>query len=337
MTYIIAEIGQNHNGNPEIAKTLIHIARDAGVDAIKMTMRDLDFEMTDEVADSPYMSPNSYGQTYALHREFLEIPPEDIADLVQYAKEIGLDVIMTFCSHTLLDDPIIMRDILPYVNSIKVASRDITNTFLIERISQLEFPIILSSGMASFPEITLAAKRLFSSRVSLMHCVSKYPTPIEEASLVRMAIMQEHFSRYEIGYSDHTLGYEACVIAAAMGAKLIEKHITLDNQMRGSDHVCSLEPAELREMVSKICEVSEMKGTCTLMDDSPVSEDVKKKLMRSICSKYSIKKDTVLTEDLLCLLSPGDGIAPRYLNEVGGKITKVDIPQRAKIEWDMLC
>jgi len=337
LTYIIAEIGQNHNGNKEIARTLIHIARDAGVDAIKMTMRDLEFEMTDEAAGEPYSSPNSYGQNYGLHREFLEISKEDTANLVQYAKEIGLDVVMTFCSHTLLDSPTVMTEILPFINHIKVASRDITNVLLLDRIGSMEFPIILSSGMSTFPELTLAAQRVFSSKISLMHCISKYPTEIEDACLSRIQRMQEHFTQYEIGYSDHTIGIEACVLAASMGASLIEKHITLDNQMRGSDHICSLEPAELRKMVMKICEVSEMKGASSIMDITPASEEVRKKLMRSICSKYDIKKDTILTEDLLCLLSPGDGIAPRFLDEISGRILKVDLPKKTKLEWRMLC
>jgi sialic acid synthase len=334
LTYIIAEIGQNHNGDKNIAKTLIHLARDAGVTAIKLTMRDLEYEMTDEMGAQSYLSANSYGKTYMAHRQALELDKFDVADLVTYAKGISLEVVITFCSHTLLDDEFVQNEILPYIDFIKVASRDITNTLLIKRIGAHTTPIILSSGLSTFPELSLALKELYANRVTLMHCVSKYPTPIEDANLFRIKKMRDYFPEYAIGYSDHTLGYEACLLAVAMGAEMVEKHFTLDSNMRGSDHKCSIEPNYLREMVVAIYEVNSMIGdTATTV---PIDSAVKKKLMRSVCSKKYIPKGSRLNLDDLCLLSPGDGISPYELNNLVGKVINTDLSAKSKIEWEMI-
>lgn len=336
MTYIIAEIGQNHNGNKEIAKTLIHIARDAGASAVKLTMRDLDYEMTTEMADRPYCTPNSYGPTYGEHRKYLELTKEDVSELVKYAKSIHIDVVITLCSHTLLDDTYVREQILEHVDFLKVASRDITNTLLIKRLANTPYPIILSSGLCTFAQLSIATRDLLSNRVYLMHCVSKYPTEPRDAQLYRITRLKKHFGSYCIGYSDHTLGIEAAMIAVALGAEMIEKHITLDRNMRGSDHKCSLEPAELRDLTDGIHEVNEMIGNRTDEALYILDEDVSKKLTRSVCSDTPLVKGAPLGYENLCLLSPGDGIPPYHLDSMIGRVMNIDLPAKTKLTWEMI-
>jgi len=339
MTYIIAEIGQNHNGSLETAKVLIEMARDAGVSAVKFTMRDLDHELTDEVANAPYTSPNSYGDTYMEHRKKLELDIWEVSILIQYAKDIGIQIVMTFCSYTLLIHPMIKDMILPILNYIKVASRDITNTLLMDKLAEMDIPLILSSGLSNFSEMSTAIQKLYKKDVSILHCVSKYPTSPKDAYLSRINILEDRFKKHRIGYSDHTEGYRACVLAVAMGASIIEKHITLNKEGRGSDHSCSIEPAEFRDMIKEINEVNLLKGYNRMLSHDLQDDEIlanRKKLMRSVCSYREIKSGDLIQYKDLCLLSPGDGIPSQSIHEIVGRELKDDLPAKTKIEWEMV-
>lgn len=335
MTYIIAEIGQNHNGDCRVAEELIYKAKNCGADAIKLTMRDINYEMTDKMAIEIYDSPNSYGNTYMEHRKKLELDKEEITKLCMLCDSIDIDVIITFCSHTLLDDQYIQDKIFPLIQCIKVASRDITNTLLIDRLRRMSFPLILSSGLSSYAEISTALHRVYKSRPTLMHCVSKYPTPPEEANLMRICSLKERFKSFEVGYSDHTKGIDAAIIAVAIGATFIEKHITLNKYDKGSDHRCSITPVEFQEMVLAIRNTERMCSgpvyTSNITDKS--MQETRRKLMRSVCTDSTLPEGKIIKLSDLCLLSPGDGICASKIHQLVGRTAKNNIPAKTKISW----
>ena len=339
MTYVIAEIGQNHNGCEETARKIINEAKRVNCDAVKFTIRDLDNEMTESMASKPYKSCNSYGETYMEHREYLELSERKLSNLCHYAYSIGLDLVITMCSSTLFDNPIIRDEILPICKYIKVASRDITNFLLIDKIALLDTPIILSSGLSNFQELTLTVQRLVKNKVILMHCVSKYPTMDRDANLIRIQMLRDHFKAHEVGYSDHTIGYEAVKVAVALGATIIEKHITLDPLGKGSDHICSADPETMRNMVREIKCVNQLIGNPISVYENSRDDDIDKtrtKLMRSVCTSRGLRRGEILGKHNLCLISPGDGIPANRIYDFFGKAVNVDIPAKSKVSWEHL-
>jgi len=343
MTYVIAEIGQNHNGNFEIARSLIDKAKDSGADAVKLTIRDIDNEMTADAERQKYSSKNSYGRTYGSHRRRLELSLLNNVWACNHAKKLNLDVVITFCSESLLSKPEVVSGILPIASYIKVASRDITNVLLLERLNDIEKPIILSSGLSDYYELGNAIKILYKRNISILHCVSKYPTHAKDAYLSRITALRDRFNNmYMIGYSDHTVGYRACVLSVMLGVSIIEKHITLDKKGKGSDHCCSLEPSEFKCMVNEIKECELLLGENRHIDNAIITEgrDIKDKeinanrikLMRSVCSGRNIEAGEELKKQDLCLLSPGDGIPGDKLTDIVGMLAFKDIPKHKTID-----
>ena len=213
-TYIIGEIGQNHNGSVEIAKQIVDLAATpvkdglfnislGKMDAVKLTKRDLDHELSASEMNRPYDSPNSFGKTYGEHRKALELSDGQHFEIYKYAKEKGLDFVETLCSPTCLS---ILKFFTP--DKLKVASRDLTNIPLLEALAETKIPMILSTGMAGEKELqqALEAISLHHSDISILHCVSEYPTRPEHVNLNSIKYLQKKFSKYKIGYSDHTIG-----------------------------------------------------------------------------------------------------------------------------------
>ena len=259
MTYVIAEIGQNHNGSVDLAEELIRMAADPRphanldapaypVDAVKMTMRHLAEEMTDEMMANPYNSPHSYGVTYGEHRAALELTAEEHARCYGQAVDLGIEFIETFC-HPYLVEEIVGKWFTPH--KIKVASRDLTNTPLLRAVGDAGVPVILSTGMASIEDIEHAINEVGRDDTSILHCVSSYPASFSDLNLARIPRLHEAFG-LNVGYSDHSIGIVAPVMAVALGARILEKHITLDRTAKGSDHACSLERDGLWRMMRDI-------------------------------------------------------------------------------------
>lgn len=339
MTYIIAEIGQNHNGSMDTARQLIDSAAHARCNAVKFTLRDLNREMTTEMAESTYLGRHSYGETYGDHRVVLELSPQQVSELVTYANEKSLEFVLTLCSASLFNDPIIKDCLLPKVAYIKVASRDVTNVTLLEKIGEHpNLRVLLSSGLSDFKELSLALHYLRNNKVTIMHCVSKYPTPDYEANMVRIKMLREVFKdKYDIGYSDHTLGAAAVKVAVSMGCKIIEKHITMDTLLKGSDHTCSADPYALKMLVFEVADVEQRLGSEISVDSKSFNTDREKlrnKLMRSVCTAVDLKKDQIITEEWLCLLSPGTGISGHMMHTLIGKRLIKDIPAKTLIRME---
>jgi sialic acid synthase len=343
MTYIIGEIGQNHNGSVDIAKLIVDAAirpvkeSDFDLDlkpfdAIKLTKRDLNFELSKEQMELPYLGVNSFGKTYREHREFLELSDEEHFEIYKYSKEKGLDFIETLCSPTCLS---ILNLFIP--DRLKVASRDLTNIPLLDALAETKIPIILSTGMSGQDELDRALEMIskYHLNISILHCVSQYPTHPDNANLSTIKYLIKKYPQFNIGYSDHTIGISAPVIAVGMGAKIIEKHITLDRSMKGTDQAGSLGIDGMNRMIRDIRIAEKFMGHESIfIDESTTSARIK--LERSIAAKNDIKSGQVIEESDIFMLSPGDGFKWENRDLVIGKVANCDIESHQVIYPNLL-
>lgn len=330
--YIIGEIGQNHNGSVDLAKLLTEISarpiqedlfglKLKPMDAVKLTKRDLKQELSASQMSAPYTSTHSFGATYGEHREVLELSDEEHFEVYKHAKSFGLDFVETLCATGCLT---MLKLFTP--DKLKVASRDLTNLPLLSALAETKIPIIVSTGMAGKKELDEAIDVIskFHSDISILHCVSQYPTRPENVNLKTISYLQKNYSQFTIGYSDHTIGISTPVAAVAMGAKIIEKHITLDRKMKGTDQAGSLGIDGINRMVRDI-RVMEMSLGKEEIYIEPSVEQAKVKLERSIATKRSMKAGDIVTEADIHLLSPGDGFKWVQKTEVIGKKLNKDI------------
>lgn len=315
MTYIIGEIGQNHNGSVDIAKLIVDVVSRPIfdklfnqelkiMDAVKLTKRDLKFELSASQMNKPYDTPNSFGKTYGEHREFLELNDDEHFEVYKYAKEKGLDFVETLCAPSCLS---MLKLFTP--DKLKVASRDLTNLPLLEALSETKIPLIISTGMAGDDELDNAINVITKHHndLSILHCVSQYPTEYKNVNLRTITYLQKKYSDYVIGYSDHTIGISTPLAAVAMGSKILEKHITLDRQMKGTDQAGSLAIDGIYRMIRDIRNLELSYGEEKIFIENSVKE-ARKKLERSIATNKFLKKGDIITNADIHLLSPGDGV-----------------------------
>lgn len=341
--YIIGEIGQNHNGSVDLAKLIIDLAsRDVseeyfgntypGMDAVKLTKRDLSQELTKSEMNRAYDSPHSFGKTYGEHRAFLELSNEQHFEIYKYAKSKGLDFVETLCAIGTLS---LLKLFTP--DKLKVASRDLTNLPLLEAMAETKLPIILSTGMGGKKEIDDALNVIskYHSDIAILHCVSQYPTEPNNVNLNTIKYLTNNYKNFVIGYSDHTIGISTPVAAVAMGAKIIEKHITIDRRLKGTDQAGSLGPEGVYRMIRDIRILDNSMG----IEDVFISEGVKlakEKLERSIASKRNIKAGEIISENDVHMLSPGIGFKWHEKDLIIGKIAVVDIVSNEIITPEMI-
>ncbi len=318
--YIIAEIGQNHNGSVEIAKQLIDMAVEAGANAVKFQKRDMSCELTEEAFNKPYDNPNSFGKTYGEHRLALELDEEQHKELKEYAQARGITYFVTPTDIPSVD--MMERLDVPFY---KVASRDLTNLPLLQRLAETGKPVIISTGMASLEDIDDAVEVLGKDRkdIIILQCISQYPADLERVNLKVMDTLKKRYGKI-VGFSDHTTGIVAPVTAAVLGASVIEKHITLNKAMKGSDHAGSAEREEFARMIRFIRDSRKTLGD-GVKEVDPATLAAKNKLARSLVSKVPIRKGTVLTEEMLTLKSPGTGLKWKEKDLILGKIALKDI------------
>lgn len=334
MTYIIGEIGQNHNGSVDIAKLIIDVVSRPvhdklfgsdlrRMDAVKLTKRDLTQELSASQMNKTYDNQNSFGKTYGEHRQFLELEDEKHHELYKYAKGKGLDLVETLCAIGCLK---MLRLFTP--DKLKVASRDLTNLPLLQALAETKIPIILSTGMAGRKELDDALEIISKQHdnISILHCVSEYPTKYQNVNLKTISFLKKHYGNYMIGYSDHTIGIATPIAAVALGAEIIEKHITIDRQMKGTDQAGSLEIDGIYRMVRDIRNLEMSLGKEEIIVEESVRE-TRIKLERSIATNKNINKGIQITDDDIHMLSPGDGYKWSDREEIIGKVAKIDIPK----------
>ncbi|SDS38938.1 sialic acid synthase [Polaribacter sp. KT25b] len=332
MTYIIGEIGQNHNGSVDLCKLLVDVAARPvkddlfgndlkQMDAVKLTKRDLSQELSSTQMKSLYNSPHSFGETYGEHRAFLELNDEEHFEVYKYTKEKGLDFVETLCAIGCLS---LLKLFTP--DRLKVASRDLTNLPLLSALAETKIPIIVSTGMSGVKELDLALQTInkYHNNISILHCVSEYPTRYENVNLKTITYLKKQYPQYSIGYSDHTIGISTPIAAVAMGAEIIEKHITLDRNLKGTDQKGSLAIEGIYRMVRDIRNLDASMGEEKMEIVNSV-ESARNKLERSIATNKNLKKGSIITEEDIHLLSPGNGVKWVDKNHVLGKELISDI------------
>ena len=318
--FVIAEAGVNHNGKISIAKRLVDAALDASADAIKFQT----------YITSKLVSKKLAPQMYKMLQKY-EMRDKDFEELRDYSKSNGI-----IFSSTPFDAK--SCDLLEKlsVSFYKLGSGDLENIPLIIHTSKKKKPILLSTGMSTNQEITQALHSIlpYNNNLILMHCTSLYPANFDEANLNIMPVMKNKFG-VPIGYSDHTLGYEASLAAVSLGACVIEKHITLDNKMQGPDHKASLDPQTFKKMVLAIRNIEKSFGSNT-KKVLPREEKTKKIARRSIISIHDIPKGKVIDEFDIDILRPHGGIEPKHFNKIIGKKSKIAIKSGSFVSWNML-
>ena len=331
-TYVIGEIGQNHNGSMILAKEIIDRAARPVVDglfgrelkrmdAVKFTKRDLAEELSASAMNRPYDNPNSFGKTYGEHREALELSEEEHFELYNYTKALGLDFVETLCATGCLS---MLKLFTP--DKLKVASRDLTNLPLLEAMAETEIPLILSTGMGGPKELDNALEVITKHHddITILHCLSQYPSDYQNINLNTIKYLQKNYSQYTIGYSDHSIGVMVPVAAVTMGAAVIEKHITLDRELKGTDQKGSLAPEGIYRMMRDIRNLEYTLGVEEMRVEDAVL-DAQKKLERSLASNKPLKEGQIITSDDVHLLSPGDGVKYADRDLIVGKRLNKDL------------
>ena len=324
-TYIIAEIGSNHNKNMETAKKLIDLASDAKVDAVKFQTYKAEKLYSKKAPKFSKDKKNPFDLIKSV-----ELPYEWHKELSDYTKKKK----MHFLSSPFDFDAVDLLEKLG-VLAYKIASFEITDIELLKYTASKNKPIILSTGMADFEEINDALKTIRAQGnddIILLHCNSLYPTPVDIVNLKAIQTMKNKF-KIPIGFSDHTLGIHIPIAAVSIGAKVIEKHFTLDRRMKGPDHNFALEPNELKEMVRNIRDIDRAIGT----GEKKVSREefeMYEKGRRSIIALKKIPKGKKITKDMLIIKRPGYGIKPKYYEKIIGKTAKKDIEEDQWITWE---
>lgn len=328
---IVAEIGQNHDGDLRQALDLVDAAAWAGADAVKVVKRDLDCELTQLAKMQPYDSPHAFGNTYGQHREKLELSHEDHRAIAERIREHGLIYCCTAC-----DLPSIELMSRFDVDIFKVASRDLGNHPLLARLVRDGRPIFLSTGMSDWEEIEAAVSRLRVARApfALLQCTSLYPTPVQHAELACIEGFRRRFDCL-VGFSDHTPGILLAPVAVALGSSIIEKHITLDRRAKGSDHAASLEPEEMRQLVQHVREVESAIGTGT-KSLIPQVLPMRAKLGRSLVTMQPLAAGTTIDASMLTLKSPGNGVAWSDRHLLIGRRLRHDLPADSTLRLEDL-
>ncbi|MEA1878551.1 MAG: N-acetylneuraminate synthase [Bacteroidota bacterium] len=315
--FIIAEAGVNHNGSLELARQLIDKAAWAGVDAVKFQSFKANKLLTRDTPKASYQKKTIAGDSQFEMIQKLELNYEDHIVLRDYTREKGLEFMSTPFDHDSID---LLAEI--GVKRYKVGSGDLTNVPYLRHMASKKLPIILSTGMAEMYEIRHAVNTIISTdfpkeNLTILHATTEYPAPFAEINLRAMLSMKEDL-QLTIGYSDHTPGIEVPIAAAALGARVIEKHFTLDKNMEGPDHKASLEPDELRQMVKAIRNIEIALGNGK-KEPSPSEIENIPAARKSLVAAIPIKKGALFTSENLCVKRPGSGISPLRWDEFIGK------------------
>jgi pseudaminic acid synthase len=333
--FVIAEAGSNHNRDYNLALKLIEAAADARADAVKFQVFSADkiaANTTDIIASLNGDKFSKYGKTlYDLYKN-LELPRKWLPKLKKHAEDCGIMFSATPFDEEAVDELETIK-----IEFYKIASFELVHIPLISYAARTQKPIIVSTGMATLDDISDAVKAITktgNNNYALLHCGIEYPPRMEDIHLAAMDKMHEVFS-CPVGYSDHSLGLTVPIAAVARGAKIIEKHFTLDKTLNGPDHKFALSPKELKDMVTAIRETELAIGKS---DKMPVQAELiyLKRGRRSLFAKCEIKKGEVITKDMISILRPASGIMPKYFDEIIGKKVKSTIPKNEPITWELI-
>ena len=330
--YVIAEIGHNHQGSLERARELFREAKLAGAHAVKLQKRHNRGLYTRTAYDKSYDNENSFGATYGEHREFLEFELEEYQALQAYAKELGVDFFATAFDVQSAD----------FLNGLdvpafKIASGDLKSTPLLEHVARMGKPMIISTGGAQIDDVQRAYEAVMpiNPQLSILQCTAGYPAAFEELDLRVIATYRERFPGAVIGFSSHDNGIAMPVAAYMLGARIIEKHFTLNRAMKGTDHAFSLEPVGLRKMVRDLDRTFKAMGDGRKKiyesERAPII-----KMGKSLVVAHDLPVGHVLTAADVVMKSPGGGIPPYELGAVLGMVTTKALHEDDFLSFDVL-
>ena len=331
---IIAEAGVNHNGDIELAKKLIDAASSANADYIKFqTFKAKNLASKDaEKSEYQKLNTKNNGSQYDMLKD-LELDKKDHEKLIHYCNSKNIKFLSSAFDLGSLDFLINLKS-----GIIKIPSGEIDNYSYLEKVSHQISPVILSTGMSTIDEIESAIKILTSNKltiddITILHCNTEYPTPMNDVNLKAMLKIKEYFN-VKVGYSDHTLGIEVPIAAVALGAKVIEKHFTLDRSLPGPDHACSLEPLDLKNMVKAIRNVEIACSGDGIK--KPTASEIKNKLIvrKSLYLNKDVEKGAKLSKDMIVALRPGGGISPMEIPNLVGKTFNKNLGKLEKITYE---
>lgn len=334
-TFIIAEAGVNHNGDIDTALRLVDMAKKAGADAIKFQTFKSERLVAFSTPKAKYQKANTGSNESQLEMlKRLELTNDNFKRLFSYCRKKGIFFISTPFDEKSAD----MLDRLG-MNIFKIPSGEITNKPLIQHIATKNKPVILSTGMSYLNEVEKAVEWIydiwnksgFNQQLTLLHCVSNYPAHAEDVNLYAMNTLKTAFG-LSVGYSDHTLGIEIPIAAVAIGAKVIEKHFTLDRNMKGPDHKASLEPDELKAMVKAIRNVEKAMGD-GIKRPTEKEDETRIIARRSLVAKRDIKKGDVIRSGDIIIKRPGSGILPEFKDIIKGMKAGKNIKADSVIKW----
>lgn len=333
--FIIAEAGSNHNRDFDNAKKLIDVAVEAGADAVKFQIFSAEAIYSKKTPMASYIKKEKLAKDNETLWDVIkriEIPRQWTPDLMAYCREKGIMFLSTPFDLKAVDELEAAG-----VEAYKVASFEITHLPMLRKISATGKPIILSTGMANLEDIEVALKAVKeggSSQVALLHCAIAYPPKYEDINLRAIDTMKQAF-QLPVGFSDHTMGHVTDVAAVARGACIIEKHFTLSRNQEGPDHPFSLEPHELKEMITAIRQTEKILGS-PFKQHTAAENELYRIARRSLVAAVKIPAGTKITEDMIAVKRPGFGIPVRHMEIVIGRTAKIDIDEDDILTWEMI-
>lgn len=313
--FIIAEIGHNHQGKVDTCKEMFRAAKECGAHSVKLQKRDNKSLYTQAMYNQPYDNENSYGPTYGLHREALEFGRDEYKELQRYAKELGLIFFATafdFKSADFLE----ALDVPAY----KIASGDLKNTPLLQYVASFKKPMIVSTGGGMFDDVRRMYDAVLpiNSQLAILQCTAGYPPAFEELELNVISTFRKQFPEATIGFSSHDSGIAMAVAAYVLGARVIEKHFTLNRAMKGTDHAFSLEPVGLKKMIRDLQRLRLALGTGEKRT-FPSEQKPLLKMGKKLVASRSLPAGHVLSAADISIKSPGDGLPPYEHSKLIGK------------------
>ncbi|QGY39008.1 N-acetylneuraminate synthase [Pseudodesulfovibrio cashew] len=331
--YVIAEIGNNHQGDVEIAKQMVKAAKDCGADAVKFQKRDNRSFLTKEAFNSPYENENSYGKTYGEHREFLELGLEELAEIQAYCKELGISMFSTAFDLNSVD---VLEELdIPFY---KIASGDLRNTVLQKRIAETGKPILISTGGGDLQDVVRAYETItaINDQVAVLQCTAAYPIlDYSEMNLSVVSTYRKEFPNAVIGLSDHENGTTMSLAAYILGARIVEKHFTLNHAWKGTDHSFSLTPRGLSLAVKSLRRAKLALGdgvkVATPSEKSPIF-----KMSKSIVAARDLPACHVLEWDDFAFKCPGNGLPPYEIDNLIGKTLLENVPEDQLVTFELV-
>jgi sialic acid synthase len=330
--WVIAEIGHNHQGSVEQAKQMFDRAKECGAHAVKIQKRDNRSLYTEEFFNKPYDNENSFGPTYGLHREALEFDKAQNEELRDYSREIGITFFATAFDHS-------SAELLAEIDmpAYKIASADLPNLPLLRHVAEIGKPMVISTGGATLEDVRRAMDTITSinDQVALLQCTAEYPAKWDEMDLRVIQTYRDLFPHNVVGLSSHDNGIAMAVAAYVLGARIIEKHFTLDRAMKGTDHRFSLEPQGLRKLLR------DLKRTRLALGDGikkpyPAETDPITKMGKTLVAAADLPAGHRLREEDLAAKSPGGGLPPYEFDKLVGRILNHPVIRDMPLTFELL-